>query len=304
MILNLLSETETKDFIVHQTFKFKTNAPTFSIELTVKEQINGFYPHVGLSAKKGLMLLYKTKDSENWFNVDAFTSRHNTNVNMTHLVKKGEEYEILVYGPILSKLTELKINLPKGSTGTVMNDYSDFEILVAGGLYSYGIGCTTTSLMFSNILGRKTNSKVDNISFKDNKFLKKTYELLKDEENFSDYTIGILEVDNFAQDEKYIEKYLKKTIDLMKSYCKQVICWYSTSDNLINNKEKVLEVLNEYDSSENINFIDLSFTFNDENRDICTYSNKFINDTGNIMIFKKMEDIVIETVMAEIMESL
>jgi hypothetical protein len=272
--------------------------------MKIEEHINGFYPHVGLSAKKGLLLLYKTSDNENWLNVDAITSRHNSTVNMTHLVKKGEEYEILAYGPILSKITQLDIILPEGSTGTIIKDDYDCQILVAGGLYSYGIGCTTTSLMFSNILGRKVNSIISNISFKENTFLKKTYALLKNTPNFPEYTIGILEVDNFSQDEKYVDKYLKKTINLMKTHCKQVICWYSISDDILNNKEKVLKILREYDLDNKIIFIDLSFIFNEENKDICTYSDKFINDTGNIMIYKEMEDIVLEKVMEEIMGSL
>jgi len=299
MILNLLSDKKSS---THQVFKFKTNARVFKINFDVENIARGYFPHVGLSAQEGLMVLYRNIDGKTWYNVDAYTTRYDTSVNMTHIINEGEEYEVLIYGPILSNLSKLEIALPENTTGTIIRDDNELNILIAGGMYSYGMGCTTTSLMFSNILGRKTNANIDNISFVENDFLKRTYEYLK-RENFPKYNVGIIEVDNYSQDKILLNEYLIKTINIMKGFCNRIICWYSISNYTEEQKKNLEKLLENEISSNNLELLDISFIFNSENKDLCTFSDKFINDTGNIMIYKEMEEIVVDMIMEEILGS-
>ncbi len=299
MILNLLSDKKSS---THQVFKFKTNARVFKINFDVENIARGYFPHVGLSAQEGLMVLYRNIDGKTWYNVDAYTTRYDTSVNMTHIINEGEEYEVLIYGPILSNLSKLEIALPENTTGTIIRDDNELNILIAGGMYSYGMGCTTTSLMFSNILGRKTNANIDNISFVENDFLKRTYEYLK-RENFPKYNVGIIEVDNYSQDKILLNEYLIKTINIMKGFCNRIICWYSISNYTEEQKKNLEKLLENEISSNNLELLDISFIFNSENKDLCTFSDKFINDTGNIKIYKEMEEIVVDMIMEEILGS-
>lgn len=300
MKLNLLSDNNSSK---HQVFKFKTNARVFKINFNVENRISGYFPHVGISAREGLMLLYKSVNGKSWFNIDAYTTRYNTNVNMTHIINEGEEYEVLIYGPILSDLSMLEIELPENTRGEVVNIDNDLKILIAGGMYSYGMGCTTTGLLFSNILGRKTNAKVDNISFFEKDFLKRTYEHLKNKENLPEYNLGILEVDNYIQDKTLLDEYLLETLKVMKTFCNRIICWYSISNYTTKQKKHLEKLLEKEISSGNIELLDISYLFNAENKDLCTFSDKFINDTGNIMIYKHMEELVVDIMMEEILGS-
>lgn len=300
MKLNLLSDNSSS---THQVFKFKTNARTFKINFDVENKAQGYFPHVGLSAYEGLMILYRNIDGKSWYNVDAYTTRYDTNVNMTHILKENEEYEVLIYGPILSTLSKLEIELPENTMGKIIMDDDDLNILVAGGMYSYGMGCTTASLMFSNILGRKTNANINNISFVKNDFIKRTYEYLKEMKSFPKYNIGILEVDNYSQDKNLLNEYLVETIEIMKGFCNKIICWYSISNYTPQQKENLEKLLEDELSSNKVELLDISYIFNSENKDLCTFSDKFINDTGNIMIYKQMEEIVVDILMEEILGS-
>lgn len=300
MKLKLLSDNNSSK---HQVFKFKTNARIFKMNFDVENKMRGYFPHVGLSAQEGLMLLYRNIDGKSWFNVDAYTTRYNSSVNMTHIIEEGEEYEVLIYGPILSNLSKLEIELPENTTGEIITNDNELSILIAGGMYSYGLGCTTTSLMFSNILGRKTNAKIDNISFIENDFIKRTHEYLKGKEDFPKYNLGIIEVDNYSQDKSLLNEYLLETIELMKKYCSKILCWYSISNYTPEQKKDLEKLLENEISTDKVELLDISYLFDNENKDLCTFSDKFINDTGNIMIYKQMEEIVVDVLMEEILGS-
>lgn len=302
MILDLLPQQRSSTN--NQTFKFKTDAQVFKIILEIEDKINGFFPHIGVCAREGIMVLYKNTDGKTWLNVDAYTTRSNTEVNMTHIIDEGEEYEVLIYGPILSKISKLKIELPDTALGQLIDEKDKPSILIAGGMYSFGVGTTTTSMMFSNILGRKMGATIDNISFREKIFLKKTYTYLKNNKNLPKYSIGILEIDNYSQDKRILKKYLKATIKSMKSICDNIICWYSISNYTQEDKENIEKMLENEISSNEIELLDISHIFSQENKDICAYSDKFINDTGNVMIYKQMEQLIAEILMEEILGSL
>ena len=72
----------------------------------------GNFPHFGVTAREGIHILYRYPNTKNWFNVDAFSSRNSPiTVNMKYIIKEDEEYEILIYKPILSEISKLEIEM-------------------------------------------------------------------------------------------------------------------------------------------------------------------------------------------------
>ncbi len=293
MILDLLSQNQNRSLSNPQVFKFRTNAQNFRINFKITDTIHGNYPHVGLSLQEGIMVLYKKEEDICWLNVDAFTERYNRQIYMHHLVKENEEYEVLIYGPVLSKLSVLKIEIPEGNTGSIITNDSELNILVAGGLISYGIGCTTASLTFSSMLGRKLEASVDQLTYNNANYLEKINEYFEKEPKLRKYDVGILEADYVNQNDEITKKYLRKTIENMQKYCKTVICWYCLPKYKSSKKEAIHRLLDEI-SSNKVFIEDFSFLFDKKYNDICTYSGNFINDSGNMMIYKELEEIILE----------
>ena len=83
-------------------FKFESNAQHFRIHYQAKNVVSGNYPHIGVTAREGIHVLYRNKGTVQWLNVDAFTSRNSPiAVNMKYLAQNNQDYEILIYGPLL-----------------------------------------------------------------------------------------------------------------------------------------------------------------------------------------------------------
>lgn len=299
MVLNLLTEDIKLNMANPKVFKFKTNAQRFKINFKVTDIIRGNYPHVGIPAHEGIMVLYrKTMDSPDddskertWYNVEAYTERYDTTVFMHHLVYPGEEYEVMIYGPILSKISQLEIEYPEGTYAEEIKNPPNSKILVAGGTMSFGIGCTTSAMLFSSILSRKLNASVDNLTFNNSNFLNEINNFYKENYEKKEYDIGILELDYSNQNDEIVETYLKNVITTMKSHCKKLICWYSLPPYRSYKKNNINKILNEI-PSDNIIVQDISYVFDKENFDICTYSGNFINDSGNMLIYKKLEETI------------
>ena len=271
---------------------FKTNAPNFKIYYTVKNKYDGNYPHFGVTAREGIHILYRYPNTKNWFNVDAFSSKNSPiHVNMKYIIRNNEEYEILIYKPKLSEITQLKIEPPENYTIKYLESEKDKTILVAGGIHSFGIGCTASGVMFPNILGRKLNYNIQNISFNEKNYLMNTYKCFKIYE-YPKTELAILELDYILQDEKIFNKYVKKEIKQIKSKANYLICWYAIPRTEVKKHEKIKKLMKKYSKDKKIEILDLSFIYNEKYSEMCTHSKNFINDTGNIMIYKKLEEAI------------
>ena len=64
MILDLLNYNNTS--LNENIFKFRTNASSFDINYDIEEAVRGNYPQFGLSAREGLLLVYRFVDESNW----------------------------------------------------------------------------------------------------------------------------------------------------------------------------------------------------------------------------------------------
>lgn len=278
MIINLNDERTD-----HQAYRFKTNAPYFNIDFHIDEKRKGYYPHVGLSSQEGIMVLFRK--SGNWYNLDCFTERFDKLIFMNKHVNENEEYEVLIYGPILNHINRLSIETPDESYAECINDLDNGNILVCGGLVSHGMGCTTPALVFGNILGRKLNVSVDFNTFNDKDFLEKvnnTYPEMSDKK----YYIGILEVDYSNQNDQQVQKHLLNVVKHMKSHCNHLICWSSLPPYRFYKKNNINKIL---EDNEDIILEDYSF-IHEKFEDICTYSGNFLNDSANMMISEKLEE--------------
>lgn len=271
----------------HQVFRFVSDSQKIRINFSISDKITGYFPHVGLPAQEGLTLLFRKTNDEKWYNLESFTERFDTTLFMNHLVSKGESYEVMIYGPILNTLENLEVESFDGSILEKRNVSTDLNLLIVGGLTSHGIGCTTSGMTFPNILARKMNASVDYATVNDKNYMRKVSDILakKDDE----YDFGLLEVDYSNQDDEIVKNYLKKVLVLMSSKCKKVVCWSAIPEFKKYKKSYGYHLLKELEEN-NIYWVDYSFLHDDEHADYCTYSGHFINDSGNVIVARKLEE--------------
>lgn len=283
MILDLLNYNNTS--LNENIFKFRTNAISFDINYDIEEAVRGNYPQFGLSAREGLLLVYRFVDESNWYNLDAFARGRKVNVNMTHITDGERFYDVIVYGPTLTSLKRLDIEIPDESEGEIVEMNSKRKMMVLGGLNSFGIGCATSGVMFSNILQREFDCEVKKIVFNDANYLDKIHNSLTyDEIPYVD--VAILEIDCSRQSEEYIEKYLDNILTSLGSYAGKIICWLTLPPSKSSKKQKAVKILEKHD----VIFEDLSFLYDSDYEDMCTYSYNFINDSANMFIFRKISE--------------
>lgn len=270
-------------------FKFKTNVERFRIHYQTKNVIAGNYPHIGVTVREGIHVLYRHEGKSQWLNVDAFTSRNSPiSVNMKYLASENQFYEILIYGPVLSEVNLLKIELDDTAPISLIEDDISKEILFLGGIHSLGIGCTASGVMFSNILGRKFDKHFQNISFNDRNHLKPIYDYVE-ESDLDNFGTIILELDYIRQDSEILDEYAKRIIRKLKSHCNNLICWYAIPESEAGRHEKLDEFAKKF-SKRNVFVTDLSFIYDAKHSEMCTHSRNYINDTGNIMIYRALSE--------------
>ena len=268
-------------------YRLRTNAPNFKIFYELDYVRKGTFPHVGVTAREGLLVMFRRAEDKSWMVINAYSRKSPVTINMKPVVDDGEEYELLIYAPILGKLAELYLDIPEGCPIVSIEENEIDRVLIGGGIHSFGIGCTTTSMLFSNIVGRKTNSIINNFSFNKHDFLKAYYSnYVEGNRKLPMHDICILEIDSYSQSEDDLEKYLVGVVDLFKSHCKKLICWYTLPPESESKKSLIKELLKDYEDE--IIIEDISCIYSKKYRDMCVYSNKFINDTANVMIYKKL----------------
>lgn len=267
---------------------FITDAQTFIIHLKIKNKIPGNYPHIGITAREGIHILYRLLNTKQWYNIDACSSRNSPiTVNMKQIIGKNEKYEIMIYGPILSEIEELNIDIPPKSNIEYITKNSKRTFLIVGGMHTFGIGCTACGVMFPNILGRKYEANIHNISYNENNYLKFIYDYFN-KNNHPKVDLGILELDYINQNEKIFDDYAGKVIKQMKKKSKHLICWFSIPLTEKRRQKKIKTFSKKYTDDENISIINLSYLYNEKHSEMCTHSKNYINDTGNIMIYKSL----------------
>ncbi len=268
-------------------YRLRTNATNFKIFYELEYVRKGTFPHVGVTAREGLLVMFKRPEDKSWMVINAYSRKSPVTISMKPLVENDEEYDLLIYGPMMATFSELYLDIPEGCPIVSIEENEIDRILIAGGINSFGIGCTTTSMLFSSIIGRKTNSIINNFSLNKNSFLKEYHaSFIEGNRKVPMHDICILEIDSYAQSEEDLEKYLPDVVDLFKSRCKKLICWFALPPESESKKSLITELLKDYENE--IIIEDISCIFSNKYADMCVYSNRFINDTANVMIYKKL----------------
>ncbi len=244
---------------------------------------------MGLSIKEGILVLYKHPVKEVWTNIKAFNKSGTANINLSQSVDNNQFFEIMIYSPLFASLDDVKIEFGDAYE-VVASDSYNRSMLMMGGQKTFGIGCTTAGTLYSNIIGRKFNSDIINVSYLEENYLEKLNKYFLNLENDSRYDIGILELD-YLNDGSIAE--LKSIIDAMNSCCKHVIGWYAFNDSDDNKKEIINRELSDEIERGLLIIEDVSTIFN-ENKDMCTYDDEHINDAGNVLIYKKLSSTIKE----------
>jgi hypothetical protein len=77
IILDLFQESIINDNSIKPCiFRFEADVQRFKIHYQIKDELSGNYPHMGVTAREGLHVLYRITGTEQWLNVDAYTSRN------------------------------------------------------------------------------------------------------------------------------------------------------------------------------------------------------------------------------------
>lgn len=270
-------------------FRFITDSPEFNIKYEIGNIISGEFPNVGVTAREGLTILYK-KDA-NWLNIDTYVRNPNRTIDMRPMINAGEEYEVLIYGPILATIKKLWVTVPNSKNIRLIDNNSS-NILIVGGIHSFGIGCTTTGVMFSNLLGRKLNYDIQHLTYNSNNFLRDVF-LFLNSNHLPKYDYIIMELDYFNQDDYFVSEYLLEIVNILRNQCTVFIGWSSIPKSKSYKNKKINDLL--IDKLEDNSFL---FDFSDiyyDYSEICTLNDYFINDSGNIVIFKKLFDFIRST---------
>lgn len=273
------------------SYRFESNASYFKIEFEVADAIQGYFPQTGLSTREGISVLYRPKSENNWFNIDCYAWVNSVAINMTHFVEENEMYEILIYGPIGANLTKLQIIMNDDDYGTIIDWIPEKSMIAVGGANTFGIGCTTASFLFSNILERKFNVTMYNASFNNRNYLENVYTYYQSS-NPPIVDIGILELDHYSQSESAVEELLPEIISLMNLRCKKLIGWYNIPENKAFKKIIANNTIKNFIYENKLEIVDLSKLYDVEYRDMCTFNNYYINDTGNMMLYKELSKVI------------
>lgn len=273
------------------SYLFESDAQSFDIDFEVVNVVRSFFPHMGLSLREGLSVMYRTVNDRMWYNIGNYALDTPFTIEMSDFVDDGEIYEILIYGPIISNLRKLQISIPDGAYAKILKLIPDKNVVVVGGPTSYGIGCTTAANMFSNIIERKFDANVYHVAFDDKNYLKTVKDCYSNETPpVAD--IGILELDYFSQNELVVEEDLVDVIYLMKQRCKHVVGWYCIPESRMYKSIILNKTIQKLVNNGDIEVLDFSFLYDENHRDMCTYNVWFMNDSANIIIYKNLKEVI------------
>lgn len=273
--------------------RFYSDAQRFVVKYAVSEIVDGNFPHVGVTAREGIAMLFREHDENfdkhfSWKPVDVLAKDTEVSVNMSHIVQKGKKYEMIMFGPILSCLDQVLFMVENGTYFQLHNPDYKRRLLVIGGQETFGIGVTSTPMMFSNILRRNYCAQVDRISCCNKNFLNNVYEWVKELGQLSDYDVVICEIDELGQDANTVKEYLEALFHQI-SEAKRVIVWHALDETFWKRRQEI-ELLIKSISQEHSGFsyLNLDFLFEPKYVDRCTYSTNFINDAANILIYRAL----------------
>jgi len=262
---------------VSKVYSFLSDAPIFELTYEVSGFCAGNYPHIGYLAQKGLSVFYRVFPDGNWKPLDSVVS---LKINMKSMLRKLRMYQVLIYEPLLSKIERIEVSVDQGIIDMVGKPLR--RVFILGGGITYGVGVTAQGLTWSNILCRKSNLEVYNFAVYKDDYLKYLWEHKSIYEGcMKNADLFIIEGDYTFQNDSHTEKYLPLLLDEMRKSKKPILVY-----SLISNKDRKAKLIHLLEENEYVTFVDMAFLYSSDFVDSCTYGKRFINDAGNIEIFK------------------
>ena len=83
---------------------FKTNAKIFKVNFELSNIVKGNFPHVGVTAREGIAVLYRRLNEKNYYNMDVMSRHKSFTLDFREILPGDDFFEVLIYGPILSQL--------------------------------------------------------------------------------------------------------------------------------------------------------------------------------------------------------
>lgn len=273
-----------------------SDAPNISVRSTVDDKFNAELPHTGICAQHGLACSYRICGEDIWHNADCYSGRDTTYevlIELAAVVPAGKKYEAVIYGPIFSYISDMDMMIDYDYTMEPVDRKRD-KVLFIGGPVTYGAGVTSTSMMFSNIFARRYDIEPVNLSYYWWNWMEGQREVLNKMENqLKDIKLIYLECDTPRMSYSIMEENLPKIVEfLLEKTDARIVLWnYPVSVALPSNEERQAFIKNMMDNYETdrLVFCDNYSKWSENDFDMYTYDGCFVNDTGNIWIYKTLE---------------
>ena len=273
--------------------RFQTQAKKILMQASVTNERKGNFPHVGICARKGISVLFQEKNN-GWkiYNTFLCTSDVIT-LDLREYIHGDGPIEIMIECPILSILTNLIIGVEKRFNIIPTKFSEKFPIAFLGSMFTFGIGVTNSSMIFSNIISRKLNVDIYNFGIYDNN---PQYDQIIDEIMVIPFSTLVIEADNIRQDNVSFYEKFPVLINKIRSYQPTTPIIYfnqpfisSYQNNYITRKEFVY---NFYAKNQFSYFIDGENIFDEYQREYCSYSNIYYNDYAHVKYYQEIRKIL------------
>ena len=255
---------------------FFTNSPLFKLEYVITDKKTGNFPHVGVSVREGLSIYYQTPTG-GWRPYDLVSRGTIYVVDLRQRIENPKKIELMIYGPILSHIETLSVEIEDCYWVEKKISNSKEHLLILGGKNTFGLGVSSTGLMYSNILRRKKNFIIKRYSTLQTNYLSFLFHCLEKEAELKKYNKVVLELNG---------NLLESDINFFISYLEQngfsqndIVLW-----GIFYKREKHFE--------EKRIFLNLDYLFDDNHNDENTLSKNFINDAGNVHVYQEVEGVL------------
>lgn len=280
---------------------FTTNSPEIFVEFTCVNRKFGNYPHVGLSAQAGIACLFRKSGEHTWLNYSLnIVGKEMFKVTKRGFLDNTDSYDVMLVLPILAQVEELKIWYNKSSEILTNRKIPKATVGFLGSNFTFGIGVTTTALMFSNIIARKFDIEAYNFAVEDWNWVCSGIDNVISNMNFDAL---VIECDNPIQDNNLFYQHF---FNMLEQLCRE----HRDTSLILFSQPYLSSEMNCYTERRNhvlqsvcklnsmgyhkIFFIDGYDIFNHIEKEYCSYSNKFYNDYANTVMYKKIRRVIID----------
>ena len=242
----------------------------------------------GLVVREGFSVMLLCEEGNFWLPHNQFVVRTSIKefvIDLENYVENWEKgYYLLVYLPVFSKVLEFKIGFDVGTKLEIIDSHQNGILGYIGEGNTKGIGVTTSTMSFYNIIARKREYSVKNLAYEFECFEE---QLLHIEQLVACDQI-VVELNSIASVELFMTNFPFWSMKL-QSYSGNIIFWTSVSCIVLSKKIDVL--LETISAVKDVNYIALNKEKNFVNE--CMFDPRgLLNDHGNIILARKIMETI------------